>query len=72
MTTARVYLADDSPCHKLLVIAFFNNADELVSDGSVEAGIAARDFKVGVADARQENTHQCLVCIVRLLDPTNF
>src|ERR1043165_207301 len=66
VTTARVYLTNNTMSDKRAVSAFFNDADELMSNRSIETGIAARYLEIRVADSRQQHTHQRLVSLVRL------
>jgi hypothetical protein len=67
-----INLAHNALPDELAVMALFHNTDKLVPDRSIEPGVTARNFQVGVADARQQHAHQRLIRIVRLLDLTKF
>ena len=54
-TVVRVDLADDA-CS--LHFTFYDHADELVSQHTSIAQIASRDFDIGVADARTQDTDE--------------
>src|SRR6476661_2472749 len=67
-SAARVDLTDNATTDQTSVLACFDNADELMSDRSVKAGVTTRDLEIRVADARQEHTDQSLVGLVRFVD----
>lgn len=51
LSAAGVDLADHATSDEISGRAFFNYADKLVTDRSVETGVTARDFEISVADA---------------------
>ena len=58
LATARVDFADDPFADERVSGRLLHDADKLMADGSFETGVAARDFKVGVADSRKQNAHE--------------
>jgi hypothetical protein len=44
--------------NQFLIGTLFHYADEFMSDRSFEAGISSRDFKIGVADSREQHADQ--------------
>jgi hypothetical protein len=71
MTAAGVNLTYDALANEISVAALFDNADKFMPDRSVKAGVAARDFQIGVANAGQENTNQGFLPVLRFLDLSN-
>jgi hypothetical protein len=48
------------PNHLRMRVACLNDSDELMTDRSVESGIAAHDLEIRVADSRQLDSHKAL------------
>jgi hypothetical protein len=57
--------------NQLLIGTLFHYADELMSDRSFEAGISSRDFKIGVADSREQHADQSFLIGGRFADLAN-
>src|ERR1700741_4100431 len=68
ITAARIYLTNNTTTDECTFGAVFHHADEFVTDRSIEPCIPACDLEVGVADARQEHTHQRLMNTIRFLN----
>jgi hypothetical protein len=66
ITATRVYLTNNPTTDERAVSAVFNHADKLVTNRSIETRISTRDFKIRVADARQQHAHQRLISLLRL------
>ncbi len=68
LAATRIDFTNHTSTNKRAVSTFFDDADKLVSDRSLETGIPTRDLQIGVANARQEHTHQRFVGTIRLLN----
>ena len=68
VTAACVYLTYNTTTDECTVSAVFNDAYEFMTDRSIETRIPARNFEIGVADARQQHTHERLINMIRLLN----
>src|SRR6476620_5792137 len=58
LAASRVDLTHHPSPNQLLIGTLFHYADELLSARSFEAGISSRDFKIGVADSREQHADQ--------------
>src|ERR1043165_7118268 len=58
-SAARVYVTDNAFADPFgRGSRFFDNSDKFVPDGSRKPGVAAHDFKVGIANSRFYNPNQ--------------
>src|SRR6185295_16010743 len=71
VTAARIYLTNNTTTDKRAVSAVFNNADELMTDRSIETSIATRDLEIRVTNARQQYAHQRLISLIGLTNIFN-
>jgi hypothetical protein len=71
LATARVDFTHYPFPNELLIGTLFDYADELMSDRSFEAGISSRDFKIGVADSREQHADQSFLIGGRFGDLAN-
>ena len=61
LAAAGIYLTDHA------LTAFFNDADKLVADRSIEARVATRDLQICVANTSQNNADECIIGPIRFL-----
>src|SRR6185369_7463242 len=66
ITTARIYLTNNTTTDERAITAVFNNAYKLVTNRSIEPRIPTRDLEIRIADARQQHAHQHLISLIRL------
>lgn len=61
-----VDLTNDATTDEFAIAALFYESDELVTDGPVETCIATSNLEIGVANAREQHAHECLIGFIRL------
>jgi len=71
ITAARVYLTNNATTDQCAVSAVFNNADEFMTNRSIEPRISTRDLEIRVANARQQYAHQRLISLIGLTNIFN-
>jgi hypothetical protein len=54
--------------HQRIVRSLFDDTDELMPDGSFEAGIASSNLKIRIADSREEHADYGLSALLRFID----
>jgi hypothetical protein len=71
LAAARVDFTDYPLPNQFLIGTLFNYTDELMSNRSFEAGISSRDFKIGVADSREQHADRSFLIRGRFGDLAN-
>src|SRR5215218_6611688 len=72
-STARVDLADDASSNQFgSILGILDDPDKLMTDGSIKAGVTARDLEIGIAHTGSENTNQRLSTFFRHWDGGNM
>src|SRR5215468_9411761 len=63
--TAGIDFADNPLAHQSIIARLFDDSDELMADRAFESGIAAGDFKIGIANPRQDHADHCFASWLR-------
>ena len=71
ITTAGIYLTDNTTTGERSITTVFNDANKLMPNRSIETSIPTRDFKIRITDSRQQHAHECFINTIRLFDIFN-
>jgi hypothetical protein len=68
VSASDVYLPNHAPANLCCIRALFDDADKLVSDRSVEAGVTTRDLEIGIANPGEQHAHKRLLLVIGFID----
>jgi len=58
-TATSIDFSNNALSEQLIVISFFYDADEFVTDRSRETCVSSRNLEVGITNAGEKHTHKC-------------